>query len=389
MGKVQEKVIQKKIDEIAKVLLSPPENNDPSLFGDISGRIMFMFYYGRIYNDKTYLDLATKYLEDIFSIINSMDNPYIHYADGITGIQTMLVHLMSEGFISEAQFDIGDEIDDILFQHVRREIDSHSDDFLYGSLGILYYYILKYKYKKTSILFSRIFTTIDSIYEREFAHEEFECQYIDLGIPHGLSSMLIILSEIHELNVNKEKTRKILDKIYQYFKPFISRKLGYSFFPTVIEKGSSEKKFYSRLGWCYGDVSSVLGLLRYSDCTNNKELHDDCINMLKDTCYRKNLAYNIIRDSGICHGSAGLSYIYLYLYKKYKIDMFYKVHRYWLKSIFCFADHNKEGAAGFAAYTDYGYKKREDILTGIAGIGLVLISCITRRCYSWEQLFLL
>lgn len=389
MYKIQEDLVQKKIDEITAYLLSAPKNDVPSLFGDIAGRVIFMFYYGYIYNDKSFSNKAKEHLIRIFDIINNTNNLYIHFADGITGIQTMLILLMSDGFISDTDFDVGDEIDDVLFQHTKHEIESYSDDFFYGYLGILYYYVIKYKYRQTLDLYSKIDAIIDAIYAREFSGDDYKHKYIDLGIPHGFGSMIIILSEIFELKINQYKTKRILDKLYSYYKPFIQEKKGYSFFPTIFEKGHTEQYIHSRLGWCYGDVSCVLALLRYSECMDNKELHDECINILIDTCYRKNLNYNIIRDSCFCHGSAGLAYIYLYLYKKYKVNIFYNAHKYWLDNIFCFANHVSDGAAGFAAYVGDGYKKSDDILSGIVGIGLVLISSITMKRYSWERLFLL
>lgn len=384
-----QKKIHNKIQEIVNVLLSPSTDVDPALFGSISGSLIFLFYYGRIYNNQNCLDKANEYLIKIFNTINDTNNVFLHYAEGITGIQTLLVHLLSEGFISEEQFDLCDDIDDVLFSFVTEEINKYEDDFFYGCSGIIYYYTIKYEYTKSDNLRSKLFKIVELLYSRELSNANNDYPYFDLGIPHGYSSLIIILSKIYDYKINMNHTKAILDNLVSHYIPFTEIKKGCGYFPSVVDKRKEDQNCNSRLGWCYGDISCSLALLKYSESINEPSLRHKCLNILKRTCLRINLEDNCICDSGFCHGCAGLSYIYLYLYNKYRIAEFQKAHQYWLDKIFDFTNHTTDGVAGFAAYTRHGYKKRYDLLTGISGIGLVLISGISKKCYSWEKLFLL
>ena len=189
-----QKIIHNKIQEIVNVLLSPSTDVDPALFGRISGSILFLFYYGRIYNNQNCLDKANDYLIKLFNTINDTSNVFIHYADGVTGIQTLLVHLLSEGFISEEQFDICDDFDDVLFSFVTEEINKYEDDFFYGCSGIIYYYTIKYEYTKSDNLRSKLFKIIELLYSRELSNANNDYPYFDLGYLQLFGSQYLLFS---------------------------------------------------------------------------------------------------------------------------------------------------------------------------------------------------
>lgn len=83
--------------------------------------------------------------------------------------------------------------------YLKYAISTGQDDFLYGAGGLFYYLQKKYILFKSSLTKDLLISLTKQLYDRNLASNIFKCpekyeKLVDLGIPHGYSSWLILLS---------------------------------------------------------------------------------------------------------------------------------------------------------------------------------------------------
>ncbi|MEZ4908588.1 MAG: lanthionine synthetase LanC family protein [Saprospiraceae bacterium] len=110
--------------------------------------------------------------------------------------------------------------------------------------------------------------------------------------------------------------------------------------------------------------------------------------MLKTTTKRVELIDNYIFDAQICHGAFGLSQIYGRLYNRYNICDFYISSQYWKKQGIKMAKYSKLGHIYFPIYhREEKWPGSINLLEGLSGIGLCLISHLTNFETKWDESF--
>ncbi len=96
-------------------------------------------------------------------------------------------------------------------------------------------------------------------------------------------------------------------------------------------------------------------------------------------------------DGGICHGASGVALIYNKLYHETGMKIFKSAAIHWLDVCLNMTFH-KDGLAGYKAwYTEEygGWRKNADLLEGVAGIGLMMLSFVSMKAPAWDECLLL
>lgn len=207
---------------------------------------------------------------------------------------------------------------------------------------------------------------------------------------HGISSIIAVLSKLYKKDIEKKKTKIMIEGAVNYL---LQQKLPHhqyiSIFPNLALE-SMDTLYPSRLAWCYGDLGISVAIWHASQALNNKEWEKEAVNILLHTAKRRDLKENGVVDAGLCHGAAGIAHIFNRMYGYTGIEELKETSDYWFDQTLKMARF-EDGLAGFKAWQgeDKGWLNEAGLLEGIAGIGLALISAVSDIEPAWDECLLL
>lgn len=385
-----------KLKEIFECLFSLVfVEKDLRLLSGRTGVILALCYMDRLSRCRNMNTIG--WLCNIWEEMVGQETVECNYGEGLCGFLSVLYHLARYGYISMSDIELADGLDESLFNICLDGIRKGNNDFFYGSGGMFFMFLEKYRLEKDNKTREKLEKILVSLYaEGQHDHNVFFCEnplpdLIDLGIPHGYSSWLLLLAETARLGICSELCLKMMDNIFLYYKPFIdSKHSGDSFFPMFTLKGA-EKAVHSRLGWCYGDVSCLYALLVYSEVKKDYILQTRLLDMFTEVAHRKEMERYSVFDAGICHGTAGLSYIFSMLYHRYGMKAFGDAADFWMQQTLGFSRYESGYAGYLKCYRQggkYVYSNEYGFLEGIAGIGMSMLSYCDPALSAWGELIL-
>ena len=172
----------------------------------------------------------------------------------------------------------------------------------------------------------------------------------------------------------------------------LSRQIDFSkfgsYFPNYIPTNSQKSISKSRLAWCYGDLGIGMALWKAGKATDNTVWKDRGLEVLLKSTQRQKYEESMIRDTGICHGSAGLAMIFSRMYLETGRDDFKDATNFWISQTLKLS-YFQDGLAGYKTFFKDEWICDYSLLTGIFGIGLVLLTCLENDKQTWDEMFLL
>ena len=210
-----------------------------------------------------------------------------------------------------------------------------------------------------------------------------------LGLAHGAASILVFYTNLSKHQKNHDADLEdICDKI---IKNILShkRRNNIALFPSQVSENSQYQN--ERLAWCHGDLGIAAAIFNAGVTFEN----DEWLNEAYDILYhiyskRNNLEENGIHDANICHGAAGVAHIFNKVHQYSKIPDFKSATDLWIDHTLSFAKYH-DGIAGFKTFdNEKGFINSTGLLTGVSGVGLVLLSYLyPERINSWDRCLLL
>lgn len=349
------------------------------------GVLLFLVYYRSLAEDERADSLIKEISGQLLAEL-SLDN--IRYSDGLCGILWVLNHL-------EEEFGLNFKLDQFV-HHFKNELQLNSGelrkqaslDFLHGILG-LQFTIDQFGKNELSLLTEKlVFEKAIKTKEGTYWIEEMGSDegIINTSLAHGQASIISYLADRHQQLKGKEKRRveSLLKAAIQYYET-IELVDSISIYPSYIKP--NQFSTLSRLAWCYGDLSIACALLYCSKILEDPILNAKAIGIAINTTSRKSEEETGIKDLGFCHGSAGVSHLYSYLYRHTGIEVFANASEYWLRYTLSrlFKDE-----FNYKAYrVDEGWQESYGLLDGLTGIGLTLLCNIYPTYTNWEEAFYL
>ena len=277
-------------------------------------------------------------------------------------------------------------------------------DFLHGYLGIGIYLLKRFENSESNDdkknYRKHILKIVGQLKEDSIINEDFiywlplhalrkSENDINLGLAHGLSSIINFLSRLVRFDDFADAVLPLLNKIID---TVLSLKSDYgpglSIFPNTINFTNVMEKGDSRLAWCNGDLGIGVSLWNAANLTKDKSIEKEAVDILIHASKRRSLDKNFVRDAGLCHGAFGIMLIFDHLYKSTRITQFKDATNYWLAQGMAM-DISEESTAGFMSRqfinNKWIWKKEVDILDGIAGIGLALINSLSKEKLAWSN----
>lgn len=395
------KLLEEKLEEISSILKKEYKENDQlGVLAGISGIALFHFYYSKYLDTDKQADIGVEILEEVVNRINE-GYQFPTYCSGIAGAGWVFEHLSEVDFMESDNDELLSELDDYLFQVMNYDMQSGQFDFLHAGIGYGYYFLKRYQNTKSDELKDRYKTYLNKIISdlNEHAQDdehgvkwesrldiETGLRGYNLSLSHGMSSIVIFLSKLHEYSDFKDTVTPLLKGAVGYIGSHeIKGDELYSLFPSWITEPPQEGS-RSRLAWCYGDLGVGLAFLKASETLNDASLNKKALYILEHAANRKTAEETGIRDAGVCHGSYGNAQIFNRLYTKTGNKLFKEAARYWIDEGIKMAVF-EDGNAGYKQWNgaDEDWESRISLLEGIAGIGLTIIDHISDFETHWDE----
>lgn len=362
-------------------------NSNPSLMSGYPGVVLFLAYYAHFARESR--DEILHQLEHLI-LDSKQHRPYesLRFSDGICGLLWSLNHLEKEFSIVVDLKEYQDQFNTWLIERKEEIIQSKNLDFLHGLLGMHLYF------EQSA---SRFFgSEIDQLILDECQSSSsgcfwFECmgerEVINTSMAHGQAAIIVYLAS--RIKHQKEESRRVQFRsmIYQniYFLDSIRLKNSIALYPSYLINDQTNN--FSRLAWCYGDLSIATSFLYAGKILNDPKLIEKAIEIGKHSCKRRTQAETGIIDLGLCHGSAGIMQIYSYFFRASGQVEFQLAGEFWHK--YTLERINKLTSTYKACRGDEGWVESLGLLDGLAGIGLALISYLDPNLSHWEELLYL
>lgn len=390
-------LIKLKINEIGEYLLreiqlESSEFTNGGLYSGKFGILLFLSYYSKYTNDYT-IDLAIiSYVEKLLNNFGESVKSHT-FCDGFSGILYLFEFLKEENLLCVDYEESQSIIENYVIFSMDRDIRDNKYDFLHGALGCGLYFFKKENNKQIQ----RIINFLQDISEPDVKNKIIRWKSVlnedgkkgyNIALSHGMASIVLFLSHV----IEKGKKDKVVYELLQGGINYIlSQELNTnefgSFFPSQSAE-NGEPVSESRLAWCYGDLGVAYSLWHAGKVIGDEILKKKALDIFTYSTKRQLVKDTAVIDAGLCHGSAGVAMIFRRMYLETGDDVFSKATDFWIERTLAHARFND----GLVGYKTYIYKKWESdfsLLSGISGIGLILLSYIENDNQPWDKMFLL
>lgn len=392
--------IYTKLNEIEKALQFYNDNKCGLLEG-YSGMALFHAYHYTLANKE-------ESLTNVYSLIDYCLNhlsgsKFTHtFARGFTGIAWALCHLTNQKFIEQDDADTFLEMDEAVANFAIQELTNNRYDYLHGGLGGALYLIERLPHGDAA---KKLETIVDIVYRMAVkdqdgvrwkdsrtlpiaANNQHEVVY-NLGLAHGIPSILSILGLAYKHGISTDKTSELVDLGVRWLLKQKNKSLDdIALYPTYVLLDGEPLSKSSRLGWCYGDFGIAITLWNLGVTFSNTFYKEEALQILRHTILYRNPENGFIEDGSLCHGSFGVSHIYRKIYKdsgqRWLLD---EADRWLLVGLKMSGIDDQ--VAGFKYLVKDGYVNRYGLLEGIAGIGLALVSAVSDEHLKWDRCLLI
>ena len=395
---MSESDIKLKIDLIVECIFKKIQLDIKENFGLYSGQfgiLLFLLYYSRHTQDKNHVLQTENYAEKLLH--QFLEKERIHtFCSGLSGILYLFEFLREKDIIDLDISEVQHLLENFIVFNMRHDMQRKYYDFMHGALGVGLYFLKK----RTNTEY--IHELIDFLYltaEKDTKKQIFKWESMinseqnlsgyNLSLSHGISSIIIFLARVIRSGINNDKIKEMLTGAVNFV---LSNENDYAqfgyFFPSFILKSSPQENFYSRLAWCYGDLGVGMALLQSGNAISQTYWTEKGIEVLLQSTHRLNFDQTRINEAGICHGSAGIAMIYQRLFNETGCYQFKNAIPYWIQQTL---DYSKfeDGLAGYKSFENKEWKCDFSLLSGISGIGLVLLSHIDKVVHDWDEMFLI
>ena len=393
-------LIKQKVDAIAACIFARIENPSEEVesYGLYSGEfgiLLFLFYYSRYTKNEKHCLKTENYAERLFN--RFLNETKLHtFCDGISGILYLFEFLREHDFIDMDVSGYQSLFDDYLSTSMRYDIQQSYFDFMHGALGVGLYFLKK---QSNSEYIQELLEFLYHTAEKDTNKQIFKWKSViykeknmvgyNLSLSHGISSIILFLSRMINSGMKDKRVIEMLSGAvhYVFFQQKDFSQFGY-YFPNFILTHTQESVYKSRLAWCYGDLGIGMALWQAGKSTNNSDWKEKGLEVMLGSTQRQNYNDSFVADAGICHGSAGLAMIFRRMFLETDRGEFTGAVNQWLYQTLQMSKF-KNGLAGFMTYEQNEWKSDYSLLTGISGVGIVLLAYLENDKQIWDEMFLL
>jgi hypothetical protein len=433
------------------------QESHPSVAGGIAGRALFFAYLaqsgpdgndGNDGNDgkdgkdgkdrKEHGETANTLLEEATGALATMPLSPDLYA-GFAGIAWTAEHLWGPRFSetdgpasaapagSAEEEDGGDpliEIDEALERYLDRTPWTADYDLIRGLAGLGVYAIERLPHPSALACLARVLERLAETAERgaqgitwhtapellpDWQREMYPKGYYNLGVAHGVPGAIAMLgaasaaagsmaasadSPAGLAALAGDVAQRARDLVHGAVRWLLAQRLPDNDEAWFGASFSAElKPTRSRLAWCYGDPGIAATLLLAARACREPDWEAFAVEMGLHAAARP-VPASMVRDAGLCHGSAGLAHLFNRLYQETGEARFAAASRMWFGEALDF----RQPGVGLAGYRAFAvgddkvtpiWRLDSGFLEGVAGIGLALLGGLSDFEPAWDRILAL
>lgn len=390
---------EEKVQKIRQAILEQATNHHLGLFTGLSG-ITLLHSLDR----KEGVDIV-EYLDELFTQAETPKS-IMTFCSGLSGMGWMVELLSKHIDVIDDTNLILDDLDVAVIDWMKSEMQKSNYDFMHGAIGGGLYLLKRIEKNVSETLIVEVEALTRALIAEAKSTHSGDLYWIqkagtvgtkedriNFGLSHGFPSILVFFCKVYKAGILRNELQPVISKVVQYLLNNVLDPIHTgNYFPTFLFPNDSEKNIYaSRLAWCYGDISVCLALWHANEIIRSGVLEQFIIKVLKQASKKRGTFENKIRDAGVCHGSAGLGYIFYKFHQRYAINDFYETSQYWFQKTHEF-DIHPNGPAGYLAYTplaETNYAVEYGLLEGIAGIYCCIETVNGNMSSDWDEMFLI
>ncbi len=207
--------------------------------------------------------------------------------------------------------------------------------------------------------------------------------YFNLGLAHGVPGIITLCAHFIAADVERARATELMSGAISYLLDAEAPSPG-GRFPSWYTPDGVAFGDRTRPAWCYGDLGVATALLAAARV--DARWRDDAMTLAR--CCARRPPHPSVRDTGLCHGAAGIAHIFGRMHQATQAPELGDAARRWLS--IALEMRNEHPYAGFPAYDGVAHSWRADsgLLNGAAGVALVLHALISDVEPRWDRLLL-
>lgn len=297
--------------------------------------------------------------------------------------------------------DLLNDIDLLLYSHMKHLINEGEIDQLNGAIGIGRYFIRRKKYDYVELLIEYLNKTkISDGNEIKWKKDNLQLQNVfsyDFSLAHGSAGIIHFLFTCYKKDIAKDTCLSLIKGATHFLLNNIQDvdQVG-SCFPSSIPckeyKSGFNNPYLSRLSWCYGDLGIWYVLYHVADLFNDAGLKQKTIHGLLKNTERTSFEQTLVVDAGFCHGSAGIAYLYQKMWQFTQVQDFKDCAQFWLQKTIDYGKQLSE-IEGYkfliGNFEERAYRPCKSLLEGSAGVAIVYLMYLHPQLSNWDECMLL
>jgi lantibiotic modifying enzyme len=359
-----------------------------------AGLAMCSAEFARTRHDQQAADTARIYLEEAVDVLVSEPLTSSLYA-GFTGIAWAVE--MVDRLLGESEDRNGD-IDEAVTTLLRRYPEQAPYDLIQGLTGLGVYALARWPRPGATPcllgvveqLTRRARDDADGVYWRTPPswlgprRDQYRPAGVDLGVAHGIASVIPFLARVHRIGVATQTVRPLLDGAVNWLLAHMVDTPSGPTVPSFVIDGVESGP--ARSAWCYGDPGVAVALLLAARDVRRPDWALLATDLAVRAAARPPEHTGVV-DAGFCHGSAGLAHLFNRMYQMTAKPALAEAARFWIERTIdlCSAALNQDQAPADGETPAW---KGPGLLEGAAGIALALEFASTTTEPVWDQMLL-
>lgn len=380
----------------------------PTLEEDL-GVMLFEATFYKYSKNTFYKKRTITLLEKLIEVFPERNIQFGGFLESFEGLFWCIPYLHNCGIIDETT--ILDDLIPHLLKSLKIDIRNNEFDVLHGSINKLSFFIhTNYiSYSEKVELFNNFIDSLDDSKNETdkgiFWFDEFEGNdgLVNLGLPHGIPSLLIFLTKLKVQGYSNNKSNILLEGIIKFLSNCKMDSPSDSLYSDFYSENYVNKNVSSRLAYCYGDLGIAYAFLY----AGNKLVKEELIiegKTIMESIVKRGVTNSKIDyfedyfflDTGFCHGLSGITYILEKI--NHFLDNSFLERRifFWKEELIrnLSVQLNIEGNIFYPEHLQLKNSEtpfiidKQSFLTGYTGVGLVLLSLYYKK-HDWSDFLLL
>jgi lantibiotic biosynthesis protein len=385
-------IAEKQLNRITNRIMECNPAND-SLFGGELAKSLFFYYRYEASGEEQFADLAVEKLQFVLEAFNNNEGRLMgpYYCNGISGLLYILILYIKKELIDDSLKEDISLLANQLLETALLGMEEDFNDFAHGSFGVLFCLIQYAELCNDTDGLNIFLRKIEGKYLKtekpwipSYIGNQDEKLKINFSFAHGQTGFLVLLMQAYRLAGITPEIKTLLKRNVDFvlgFKKESPIDNTFNYFPSTWHTETGEFKTSGRLAWCYGDFGPLFMLYEAAAFFGEPAYREIADELGIKTTSRLGIDDTMLESSQICHGTGGVAIMYKKLAGMSNLQEYLDASGFWMNKTIGYIEQELQ--------LEIQETKVTDVVEGITGTGLVLMSYISDRQLDWGRMILI